>query len=60
MVIGNPIYPGKSESEATAGLLWQLAVLTGCNSHQMDRLFRGSRLMRDKWDSRRGYSTLGC
>lgn len=36
-----------------------LAFYSGGNAEQMDRLFRESGLMRDKWDSRRGNGTYG-
>ena len=41
-------YP--SHSEADLALLRELAVHTGCNAAQMDRLFCQSGLMREKWD----------
>lgn len=36
-----------------------LAFWTGCNKDQMDRIFRRSGLMRDKWDQRRQDTTYG-
>jgi putative DNA primase/helicase len=36
-----------------------LAFWAGKDADQVDRLFRGSDLMRDKWDSARGGSTYG-
>lgn len=36
-----------------------LAFWTGCDSVQMDRIFRGSALMRKKWDEHRGQDTYG-
>ena len=50
-------YP--SQSEADLYLCGRLAFWTGKDPAQMDRLFRGSGLMREKWDSRRGDSTVG-
>lgn len=47
-------------SEATLGLLNRLAFWSNRDAAQMDRLFRGSALMRDKWDSRRGTETWGA
>jgi AAA domain len=51
---------GKTTSEATAALLFHLAFWTGKDANRMDRLFRGSGLMRSKWDDRRGSSTWGA
>jgi putative DNA primase/helicase len=49
-----------SASDADIALCGRLAFLTGKDSAQMDRLFRGSALMRQKWDTRRGESTYGA
>ncbi len=46
-------------SEATLGLLNRLAFWSNRDAAQMDRLFRRSALMRDKWDQRRGQTTWG-
>lgn len=46
-------------SRADAALCQYLAFWTGCDRNQMDRLFRKSDLMRNKWDSRRGEMTYG-
>lgn len=46
-------------SKADFALCNILAFYTRCNAEQMDRIFRLSKLMRDKWDSRRGDSTYG-
>jgi len=46
-------YP--SQSEADQALCNTLAFWTGCDKARMDRLFRQSGLMRDKWDKRRDY-----
>lgn len=43
-----------SQSDADAGLIALLAFYTGPCPEQLDRLFRQSALMRDKWDERRG------
>ncbi len=37
-----------------------LAFFTNCNFDQMDRIFRSSGLMREKWDSARGDTTYGA
>ena len=49
-----------SQSDADVRLCGMLAFWTGRDTAQMDRLFRASGLMRDKWDSRRGASTYGA
>lgn len=47
----NGIIPdGKSHSEADAALCTMLAFWCGGDTEQMDRLFRQSALMRDKWE----------
>lgn len=48
-----------SQSEADAGLVAMLAFYTGPCPGQLDRLFRKSGLMRDKWDETRGEGTYG-
>lgn len=48
-------YP--SQSEADMALCSHLAFWTGRNAIQMDRLFRCSGLMRDKWDRAQSGST---
>ncbi|MBX3305645.1 MAG: hypothetical protein KF751_06260 [Nitrospira sp.] len=50
-------YP--SQSEADSALCFRLAYWFGRDPERMDRLFRRSQLMRDKWDSSRGDSTYG-
>lgn len=50
-------YP--SHSEADAALCSLLAFWCGGDKEQMDRLFRQSGLMRDKWDDYRGADTYG-
>ena len=49
-----------SQSEADLALCNQLAFWTGRNETQMDRIFRTSGLMREKWDKKRGSSTYGA
>jgi putative DNA primase/helicase len=39
-----------SHSDADSALVWELRFWTGGDSYRMDRLFRSSGLMRDKWD----------
>ena len=48
-----------SQSEADLAFCNQLAFWTGRNEVQMDRIFRSSGLMRDKWDRKRGSNTYG-
>lgn len=47
------------DSSADMALCNMLAFWTGRNAEQMDRLFRNSGLMRDKWDRATGGSTYG-
>ena len=54
---GRHSYP--SASEADAGLCMRLAYWTKRDAAQIDRLYRGSALMRAKWDDPRGDSTYG-
>jgi len=49
-----------SQSEADLALCSALAFWTGRDPTRLDRLFRGSGLMREKWDSPRGDSTYGA
>ena len=49
----------RSQSEADLALCNHLAFWTGRNETQMDRIFRTSGLMRDKWDKKRGTETYG-
>lgn len=51
------IYP--SQSEADQAFCNLLAFWTQRNEEQMDRIFRSSGLMRDKWNSKRGAMTYG-
>lgn len=48
-----------SHSEADLAFCNHLAFWTGRNAEQMDRIFRSSGLMRDKWDKKRGSETYG-
>ena len=50
----------QSQSEADLALCNQLAFWTGRDPARMDRLFRQSGLMRDKWDRRQSGSTYGA
>ena len=50
----------QSQSEADMALCNQLAFWTGRDAARMDRLFRRSGLMRDKWDRRQSGSTYGA
>lgn len=49
----------KSQSEADVALCSILAFWCSGDTEQMDRLFRQSYLMRDKWDEYRGADTYG-
>ena len=49
-----------SQSEADLALCNHLAFWTQRNEAQMDRIFRTSGLMRDKWDSKRSGRTYGA
>jgi len=51
-------YP--SQSEADLALCGMLAFWAGPDAARVDRLFRGSGLLRDKWDERHGDSTYGA
>lgn len=48
-----------SQSEADLALCSQLAFWCQKDEAQIDRIFRSSGLMRDKWDSRRGVASYG-
>lgn len=50
-------YP--SHSEADAALCASLAFWTAKDADQIDRLFRQSKLFREKWDEKRGAQTYG-
>ncbi len=51
---------GNDWSAADLALVNLLCLYTSGNVPQMDRLFRGSSLMREKWDAPRSHSTYGC
>lgn len=51
---------GKSHSEADMTLVQMLAFWRGGDAEQIDRLFRQSGLMRNKWDEMRGSDTYGA
>lgn len=51
-------YP--SHSEADAALALALSFWCGRNIEQMDRIFRASGLMREKWDQKHGAKTYGA
>jgi putative DNA primase/helicase len=48
-----------SQSEADLALVGLLADFIGNNPEQIDRIFRKSKLYRDKWDELRGDLTYG-
>lgn len=49
----------KSQSEADIALCNMLAFWTGNDFDQIDRIFRSSGLMRDKWNQQHGINTYG-
>ncbi len=49
----------ESQSQADMGFCSLLAFWTNKDPKQMDRIFRSSKLMRDKWDEKRGEKTYG-
>jgi hypothetical protein len=49
----------RSPSEADLALCGYLAAATGNDSNRIDRIFRISMLMREKWDEARGEKTYG-
>lgn len=49
-----------SQSEADLDLCGRLAFYTGRDPARIDRMFRASKLIRDKWDSHREDSTYGA
>lgn len=50
----------KSQSEADIAFCNMLAFYTGKDAEQMDRIFRSSGLMREKWDRKQAGSTYGA
>jgi hypothetical protein len=59
-VSGDTSTYGGDDSAADLALCDLLAFWTGKRADQMDRLFRRSGLMREKWDDPRGRSTYGA
>lgn len=56
---GDTSMHGDDDSGADQALCNHLAFWTGGDAAQMDRIFRTSGLMRDKWDEKRGANTYG-
>ena len=57
---GDALYEtGADHSSLDLSLCTRLAFWCGGDAEQIDRLFRESALMRDKWDSKRGDTTYG-
>ena len=56
---GDTSMHGDDDSGADQALCNHLAFWTGGDEAQMDRIFRTSGLMRDKWDEKRGTTTYG-
>ena len=56
---GSTLGYGHDDSAADMALCNHLAFWTRKNPQQMDRLFRRSKLMRPKWDEKRGRQTYG-
>lgn len=50
---------GGDDSSADLALVSMIAFWTGPDPDRIDRIFRGSALMREKWDTPRGQSTYG-
>jgi primase-polymerase (primpol)-like protein len=57
---GNLSDYGDDHSRADAALCCMLPFWSGGDSDRIDRLFRRSGLMRDKWDRRAGKTTYGA
>ena len=57
---GDMAAQGNDHSAADMALCNHLAFWCGGDAARMDRMFRASGLMRDKWDSRRGGTTYGA
>lgn len=49
-----------SQSDADMAMLSILAFWCGCDEEQMDRIFRTTGLMRDKWDRKQAGTTYGA
>lgn len=56
---GDTSVVGRDDSRADNLLCWHLAFWTNHDAERMDRLFRSSKLLRPKWDQRRGNGTYG-
>ncbi len=59
LYVGNWQNYYKSQSEADLSFCNMLAFWTACDFDQMDRIFRASGLMREKWDKKHGINTYG-
>lgn len=59
LMSGDTSAQGGDDSAADLALCNHLAFWCGKDEGQMDRIFRSSGLMRDKWDTRRGSTTYG-
>jgi putative DNA primase/helicase len=57
--LGDTSMHSYDHSRADLALCGMLAYWTGRDAERMDQLFRASKLMRRKWDERRGNSTYG-
>ena len=60
LMAGDASAQGGDRSAADMALCSHLAFWCGGDAARMDRIFRSSGLMRDKWDSARGGSTYGA
>ena len=60
LMAGDCSAQGGDRSAADMALCSHLAFWCAGDAARMDRIFRGSGLMRDKWDSRRGGTTYGA
>lgn len=56
---GDMTYYNNDQSSADLALCNKLAFWCGCDKTQMDRIFRRSKLMRDKWDRQQNGTTYG-
>ena len=59
LLAGDTTAYGGDDSAADLALANHLCFWTGKDRQQMDRIFRSSGLMRDKWDEKRGSTTYG-
>ncbi len=57
---GDMVAQGNDHSAADMALCSHLAFWCAGDAKRIDRIFRSSGLMRDKWDSRRGATTYGA